>query len=180
VPESIDPAKFPANSWHDREIDLLAFGRSYRPYHEAIAGACRAKNINYVPSPNYPSSADFIHGLTNAKICICFPRSVTHPQLAGDVSTVTLRYLEAMAAGCLILGTAPAEAQKLLGYNPVVEIDWDDPVGQLASILADPHFYQWLLDRNCSEVGGLFHSQRFIERVERLVRRRLRRQSLVR
>jgi hypothetical protein len=180
VPESIDPSRYLANPWSERTIDILAFGRPHLPYHARIAAECRRRRINYVFQPKYPTFQDLVHGLADAKLCVCFPRSVTHPESAGTVSTLTLRYLEAMASRCLLIGDPPAEARKLLRYNPVVAVDWSDPAGQIESLLRDADVYQPLIEKNFTEVNGRFHSRRFIARVERLVARRVRRVSMVR
>jgi hypothetical protein len=53
-----------------------------------------------------------------------------------------------MAAGCLILGHAPAEMIEFFGYNPVIEADPVRPAEQLSSILAHLDEHQDLVDRN--------------------------------
>jgi hypothetical protein len=100
---------------------------------------------------------NFIDGLADAQICICFPRSITHPELAGSVSTLTLIYLQAMASKCLIIGAAPLDAQHLFDYNPVIEIDWTDPTGQIERIIQNPEPYQELIEKNYHAVCTLFH-----------------------
>ncbi|MGW1497782.1 hypothetical protein ACWCQW_04190 [Streptomyces mirabilis] len=69
---------------------------------------------------------------------------------------MTQRYLESMASGCLVLGQAPPELVSLMGFNPVIEIDWRDPVQQVLDILASPSGWQPAVDRALSrlqEVG---------------------------
>ena len=174
VPESIDPSRYLAHPWSKRTTDVLAFGRPHLPYHARISAECLRDGINYVFQPKYLTFSDLVQGLANAKLCVCFPRSVTHPESAGMVSTLTLRYLEAMASRCLLIGDPPTEACKLLRYKPVVEVDWNDPVGQIKSILREPDAYRPLVDKNFAEVNNRFYSRNFIARVERLVARRVR------
>ncbi len=173
LPESIDPSPYFARPWPERTIDILAFGRADLGYHQQIAAGCASAGINYVFRPNYPTYEQLLQGMASAKLCVCFPRSVTHPESAGSVSTLTMRYLEAMASQCLIIGEAPTEVYKLLKYNPVVQVDWRDPVGQIKSILKNFDEYQPLIRKNFAEVNGRLHTRSFIARVERLVARRL-------
>ena len=177
VPESIDPSRYLAHPWSRRTTDVLAFGRPHLPYHARISAECLRYGINYVFQPKYLTFRDLVQGLANAKLCVCFPRSVTHPESAGMVSTLTLRYLEAMASRCLLIGDSPTEACKLLAYKPVVEVDWNDPVGQIKSLSREPDLYQPLIEKNFAEVNDRFHSRSFIARVQRLVTRRARKLS---
>jgi hypothetical protein len=73
---------------------------------------------------------------------------MTHPQRSGDVETVTHRYFESMAAGCIIIGHAPRELVDLFGYNPVIEADVSDPAAQLEAILREPGAHAGLVERN--------------------------------
>jgi hypothetical protein len=173
VPESIDPSRYLAKPWPERTVDILAFGRPHLPYHARIAAGCLRDGINYVFQPKYLTFRDLVQGLANAKLCVCFPRAVTHPESAGMVSTLTLRYLEAMASRCLLIGDPPADACKLFRYNPVVEVDWSDPVGQIKSLLREADAYKFLIERNFAEVNDRFHSRSFVARVQRLVARRV-------
>jgi hypothetical protein len=91
------------------------------------------------------------------KISICFPKTITDPERAGGVETVTFRYFESMAACCLIVGHCPAELEDLFGYNPVIEADMKNPAEQLLSILNNIDRYQSLVAKNHSrmvEVGS--------------------------
>ena len=50
----------------------------------------------------------FIDGLARSRVSICVPSSVTHPERAGDIETMTIRYLQSMVSKCVVLGRAPA------------------------------------------------------------------------
>jgi hypothetical protein len=85
----------------------------------------------------------------HAKVAICFPKTTTHPDRAGGVETLTYRYWEAMASKCVIVGQCPRELVDLLGYNPVVEADPNQPLDQLLDgILLRIERYQRFADRN--------------------------------
>jgi hypothetical protein len=77
---------------------------------------------------------------------------MTHPDRAGDVSTVTQRYFQSFAAGCVVVGASPPELLTLFGYDPVVKADLGDPVPQVAEILSNPAKYTPLVERNLKEV----------------------------
>ncbi|RZJ58543.1 MAG: glycosyltransferase family 1 protein [Hymenobacter sp.] len=185
VPETINPATYRSKPWAERTTNLLSFGRSFLDYHRRVVAGCQAHQITYkyqeqsetkdvatqgmkTAALQFPTEEAFLDGLADAQICLCFPRSLTHPQLAGEVSTLTLRYLQAMAAKCLVLGAAPLEATRLFGYNPVVEVDWQDPVGQLQTILRNPAPYQALIERNYAFVCSKLHYQHALNTIHEL------------
>src|SRR5690606_35892243 len=91
-------------------------------------------NINYVYPENenliFELESNLIDSLARAKISLCFPKSVTHPEIANSISKVTMRYFQSMASKSLILGKAPADMKELFDYNPVIEIDEAAPVKQ--------------------------------------------------
>ena len=101
----------------------------------------------------FPSREEFVAGLARSKISICFPSSMTHPDRAGDVETMTTRYLQSMISKCLVLGHAPAEMVELFGYNPVVEMDMADPAGQIVEMLRDYASYLPFIEKNFSLVS---------------------------
>ena len=41
---------------------------------------------------------------------------------------------------------------QLFGYNPVIEIDWDDPIGQIEKILNNYSDYFSLIEKNYQTV----------------------------
>ena len=50
------------------------------------------------------------------------------------VETLTHRYLESIASKRVVVGRCIRELEMLFGYNPVIEVDMADPVGQLRSV----------------------------------------------
>ncbi len=172
VPEAIETTDFPQRPWAERTIDVLAFGRTYARYHEAVASGCEHLGIRYVHA-RFATTAEFKEALGNARVSICFPRALTHPDDAGSISTITLRYLESMAAGCLVLGSCPADGQAMFGYNPVVEVDWADPVGQLRKATANPSPHEALISRNSESVERNHQIKHFVQKVDQLIAERL-------
>ena len=86
--------------------------------------------------------------LTDSKLTIALPRSITNSELAGDIETLTQRYWEAMLSRMVMVGHAPKELTDLIGYNPVIEMDRENPSEQIKDILAHIEDYQELVDRN--------------------------------
>jgi hypothetical protein len=157
VAEGIDPASYSYKPYSKKTIDVLAFGRRYDNYHNSIVNKLETANINYIYTAGrghilFPDRKKFIAALSKSKISICFPSSLTHPQRSGDIEVMTLRYLQSIAAKCLILGTAPKEMLTLFGYNPVVEVDHDNAGEQILSILESYEDYIPLIENNYSNL----------------------------
>jgi spore maturation protein CgeB len=77
---------------------------------------------------------------------------MTHPERAENIETMTVRYLQSMASKCLILGKAPEEMIDLFGYNPVIEVDMNEPVKQIIDLLNHFEEYIPLIEKNYSVV----------------------------
>lgn len=157
VPEGIDPAPYRHRPTAERTVDVLQLGRRYDAYHDRIVGALEREGRTYLYEAHkgeiiFPTRESFLEGLANAKISVCVPSSITHPSRSGTVETMTLRYLQSMASKCLVVGHAPEEMVRLFGYNPVVEIDADDPAGQLVDVLGRMDEYADLIERNYRNV----------------------------
>ena len=153
-PEAVNPGKYrPEKLLEDRKIDLLALGRKYEVYHQRLKMGLRGRNISYVHSSDVPGHMIFsgrdelAKGLAETRVMICFPRSMTNSRALG-VETVTLRYFEAMASRCVIVGHAPKELVDLFGYNPVIESDLQDACSQIENIILNIGTYQPFVDRN--------------------------------
>jgi hypothetical protein len=157
VPEGIDPHRYQQRSLHERDIDVLQLGRKYDAYHSAIEPALRRAGKTYVyekakGSLIFPTRAEFVSGLARSRISICVPSSVTHRERAGDIETMTVRYLQSIVSKCLVVGHAPAEMIELFGYNPVVEIDMDAPEEQIISLLEGYDEWIPLIEKNYAVV----------------------------
>lgn len=139
-----------------RSIDVYELGRQLSRYHNILkktlidgqlVGNIYNKNGSLVKLA-YPTAKDLLDNLNKTKIIVSFPQTDTHPQRVGNMETLTQRYWEAMLSGCLILGRAPKELIDLIGYNPVVDINWDNPEKQIHDILDNIDNYQILVDKN--------------------------------
>ena len=166
LPEATDPSEYcPLKSWLERDIDVLEMGRRYDAYHGSIVGPlAQASRIHLyergASKSIFPERADLVDGLARTKIMICYPRSVTHPEEAGGVETVTHRYFQAMASKCLIVGHAPQELKDLFGYNPVIEAQAGQEFEQIDWALNNLNSLTELVERNYSrllEVGTWNH-----------------------
>ena len=148
-PEAVDTARYSAGKpLAARSIDLLEFGRS----NAKVLGGVDMTGIRHVSTLQHGryifSNEALFQAMGNARITLCLPRSVTHPELAEGVETLTQRYWEAMLSGMLIVGHAPQELVDIVGYNPVIELDVQAPARQIAQLLAHIADYQPMVDRN--------------------------------
>jgi len=154
LPEATDPQVYERRlPLHERKIEVLELGRRYDWWHAQVTPGLASQRVSHrYENPRgqiiFPTREDFLRGLGNSRISVCFPASLTTPERAGEVETVTHRYFEAMASGCLLLGHCPAELAELFGYNPVIEVERDAPLEQLLNILAQIQTYQEQVERN--------------------------------
>jgi hypothetical protein len=132
----------------ERGIDLLEFGRSNENVFkvalpETIKHVCTKVNDEFLYT-----NEQLYDAMGDAKVTITLPRSMTQPEIAGDIETLTQRYWECMLSRMVMLGHAPKELVDLIGYNPVVELDVEHIVEQVQEILAHIEDYQPLVDKN--------------------------------
>lgn len=156
VPEGINPRLYMQREYLAKDIDILELGRKYDAYHDGIVQAMKSDGRIHLYEKTkgvvvFPSRGNLIDGLARTKISICVPSSITHPERSGNIETMTVRYLESMASKCLVVGHAPQEMVELFGYNPVVEIDMENPVQQIRSILDNFDDYIPLIEKNYTE-----------------------------
>jgi hypothetical protein len=136
-----------------RQIDVLELGRRHRGYHDQITSALATagKAHRYERQPGqiiFPTKEDLVEGMGQTKVSVCFPSSMTHPARSGDGETATHRYFESIASRSVLVGHCPAELRDLFGYDPVVPVDWSDPVKQLLGIVDRIEEYQPHVERN--------------------------------
>ena len=139
----------------EREIDILEFGRANQRIIREESGKLQ-QSCNYVctvkDGQNIYSEQELPLAMAKAKVTLCFPRSMTHPEAAGGVETLTQRYWEAMLSRIVIIGHAPQELIDVCGYNPVIEMPLGDksvsPSTFILDILHNITDYQSLVDRN--------------------------------
>ena len=162
LPEATDPSGYVFSTpLHARTIDVLELGRRHEAFHEQISAelalAAHTRRYELVKGAIvFPSRELLVKGLGMTKLSVVFPSSMTHPDRSGDVETATHKYFESIASKCVVLGRGPKELGDLFGYNPVIEVDWADPAGQIREILRNIDAYQPQVDANYArllEVG---------------------------
>ena len=150
-PEGIDTSCYSEGKpLVERDIDLLEFGRSSNLKLNENPSAktefryvCTKKDGKYLYS-----NEQLIEVMGDAKVTIALPRSITEPEKAGGIETLTQRYWENMLSRVVMVGHAPQELVDLVGYNPVIEMDLEHPKEQILGIVAHIGDYQELADRN--------------------------------
>lgn len=155
-PEGIDPDGYTIGN---KNIDVYELGRQKTEYHRVLQNMVRRGEIREYRGNCYGSTGELIslafptdsalkQGLSQSKIVVSFPQNDTHPTDAGDLETLTQRYWEAMLSKCLIIGRAPQELIDFVGYNPVIDVDWNNPERQLSDILSNMVKHEPLIKRN--------------------------------
>lgn len=162
IPEGIDVSVYHKGlKLADRPNDVLEMGRHMNIYHDLLL-EFQKRNPQVVFTYSeinrdgtldlsrllFKTNEELYSALPTYKILLCFPQCDTNPQRAGDVETLTQRYWEGMLSGCLLLGRAPQELIDIIGYNPLVDVDWDSPLEQLQQVLKNIDSYQKLVDKN--------------------------------
>ena len=151
VPEAVDASVYDSGGpLIDRPIAVLEIGRTWPGFSERFGSSLASAGVCHI-RPTAPGSVgivDLPSTLKQARIVVCYPKSITHPELAGGVETVTHRYFEAMASRCILVGHCPDELRDLWGYNPVVEVGSHTEPAILMQIALDPAGHQDLVDRN--------------------------------
>lgn len=149
VPEGIDTSLYKEGKLlKDRNIDLLEYGRK----NDKAIKFNLPNTINHVFSKKgeklFASNDDLFSALADTRITITLTRKDTQPELAGDIDTLTQRYWESMLSRIVMIGRAPQELIDLIGYNPVIELDYKHPNEQIIDILNNIEDYQPLVDKN--------------------------------
>lgn len=148
-PEGIDTSLYSeGKELKNREIDILEFGRSNRKVFKAelpssIRHVCTMQDGKYIFT-----NEELRQSMGDAKVTITLPRSITQPDVAGDIETLTQRYWECMLTRMVMVGHAPKELVDFIGYNPVIEIDTENPNGQINDILQHLADYRDLTNKN--------------------------------
>lgn len=140
----------------DREIDLLEFGRS----NDRIINAEKLEQVwigenslNHVCTKQHGkfiyTNEQLYQAMGDAKVTIALPRSMTQPEMAGDIETLTQRYWECMFSRMVMVGHAPQELVDFIGYNPVIELREEISAEALIrDVLEHIDDYQELVDKN--------------------------------
>lgn len=147
--EAVDTSLFDGGKpLHERSIDLLEFGRSNE---KVLCKGSLPTSINHVCTKQGDvfiyDNERLRQAMGDAKITICLPKTLTHPEIAEGIETLTQRYWEAMLSRMVIVGHAPQELIDLIGYNPVIEIKKESQK-QILNILNHIDDYQNLVNKN--------------------------------
>lgn len=160
IPEGIDIDDYSqGETLVNRGCDVYELGRQHPLYHQTIVSLIKKGIIVKYYGNEYDEKGrmlklafatadDLLQNINKIKIVVCFPQCDTHPQRVGDIETLTQRYWECMLSGNLMVGRAPQELIDMIGYDPVVNVDWSAPEEQLSLILKNIAKYQELVDRN--------------------------------
>ena len=161
IPEGIKSSHYVNNKkLSERKCDVFEMGRQLGCYHcilnkMAISGkiaSYRTSNIqkegNLDDKNVAYSNEELYYMISDTKIMICFPKCDTNKKNAGNIETLTQRYWEAMLSGCVMVGRAPKELIDLIGYNPVIDVDWNGPERQIIDIIDNINRYQSIVDKN--------------------------------
>ena len=164
-PEAVDDSVYQKGKLlKDRNIDLLEFGRSNDKVFKADQLKSvfdnKNRNLNHVCTKQNGkfiyTNEQLYQAMANARVTIALPRSMTQPEVAGDVETLTQRYWECMFSRIVMVGHAPQELIDFVGYNPVVELRKDLPAEELIlDVLAHINDYQELVDHNLATAERL-------------------------
>ncbi len=164
-PEAVDGCVYQKGKLlRERTIDLLEFGRSnekvlplgaLEKVFESSLGDADGKglSLNHVCTKQNGkfiyTNEQLYQAMGDAKVTIALPRSMTQPEMAGDIETLTQRYWECMFSRMVMVGHAPKELVDFIGYNPVIELRDDISAEALIrDVLAHIGDYQELVDRN--------------------------------
>lgn len=172
IPEGIDVTQYQFIPYHERTTDILQLGRKWNEYHEKIKTVENDLVYQYEKKAGqiiFPTREEFLFGLANSKISICVPSNITHPKVTGYISTITNRFLQSMASRCLILGKLPHDMLHLFDYNPIIEIDEENPVTQIETILANFDTYIPLIEKNYEVVKNFHNWDNRVTQIENFI-----------
>ena len=157
-PEAVDDSVYQKGKLlKDRNIDLLEFGRSNDKVFKADQLESvfdnKNRNLNHVCTKQNGkfiyTNEQLYEAMGNAKVTIALPRSITQPEIAGDIETLTQRYWECMFSRMVMVGHAPQELIDFIGYNPVIELRDNISAEELiADVIEHIEDYQPLVDKN--------------------------------
>lgn len=147
-PEGIDTDNYDeGKNLKDRKVDFLEYGRNI----DNVVNYS-FENLNVIRGQknghNLLTHDELNLAMQDSRIVAAYPKSYTNPEFAKDIETLTQRYWECMLSRMVMIGHAPKELIDFIGYNPVVEVELDNPNEQLHEILNHIENYQGLVDKN--------------------------------
>ena len=157
-PEAVDDSVYQKGKLlKERNIDLLEFGRSNDKVFKVEQlksifdnNNCSLNHVCTKPNGKFIyTNKQLYEAMGNAKVTIALPRSITQPEIAGDIETLTQRYWECMFSGMVMVGHAPQELIDFIGYNPVIELnDAISSEALIVDVISHIEDYQPLVDKN--------------------------------
>ena len=157
-PEAVDDSVYQKGMLlKDRNIDLLEFGRSNDKVFKADQLKSvfdnKNRNLNHVCTKQNGkfiyTNEQLYQAMGNAYVTIALSRSMTQPEMGGDIETLTQRYWECMFSRMVMVGHAPQELVDFIGYNPIIELRDDISAEALIrDVLEHVEDYQALVDKN--------------------------------
>lgn len=137
VPEGIDVNGYlDGSQLKDRVVDYYHYGR----IPQKVAGIT-LEGIKELADGN---DMVFFWALKNSKVTIAVPRCDVVP----CHETLTQRYWECMLSRMVMVGRSPKELIDLIGYDPVIPIDYEHYAEQIKDIVSHIEDYQELVDKN--------------------------------
>ena len=131
-----------------RKIKLFEMGSEKRGYFKKKYPQEYNRLHNKPKEWSNNDQEDLKRLLQNSQLTVIFPRSITEPETAQGIETLTQRYWECMLSRIVMVGHAPKELTDLVGYNPVIEMDMEHDLEQINDLLPHIEDYQSLVDRN--------------------------------
>lgn len=140
ITEGIETEKYPEGlPLKEREIDFYMYGRAPAALWKQL------KALNGVVAGN---NEEFHYRLQHAKVTVALPQCDVLPERTGGQETLTQRYWECMLSRMVMVGRAPKELTGLIGYNPVIDIDYEHFADQVRDIVAHIEDYQAMVDHH--------------------------------
>jgi glycosyltransferase involved in cell wall biosynthesis len=114
LPQAIDPSVW--NTYDSgKERLFIQFGRKNPTLNEIINN--RFSKDDYLDS-FVPGDINLAKEINKSMFCVVAPKKLQAPEITGEISPVTLRYLQAMACKSLPVGFKPSEFDDVFTDNP--------------------------------------------------------------
>lgn len=135
-------------SLKEREFDFLEFGRCCNVVDSSLFSNSIVSLNTWKNRKILTGRENFIKVLANTKVTLSLTRQDTQPLSAQGIDTLTQRYWECMLSRIVMVGRAPSELIDLIGYDPVIPLDKNNPLVQIEDMITHIEDYQELVDKN--------------------------------
>lgn len=141
ITEGIDCKRYGGGrDLNKREIDYYTYGRLPESLYNL--------NIEGITEMRGGAGNLLFERLQNAKITVALPQCDVYPERTGGQETLTQRYWECMLSRTVLLGRSPKELIDLIGYDPVINVDYNNLHEQIRHISSRIAECQELVNRN--------------------------------